>query len=65
VGTRIFHTRATVLQIIRILMKKKPKKKELKKTKEIKEKEQETSVDKPFDFGGLPDRNLKKNLGCG
>ena len=19
----------------------------------------------PFDFGGLPDRNLKKNLGCG
>ena len=21
--------------------------------------------DDPFDFGGLPDRNLKKNLGCG
>jgi hypothetical protein len=21
--------------------------------------------EKPFDFGGLPDRNLKKNLGCG
>jgi hypothetical protein len=21
--------------------------------------------DKPFDFGGLPDRDLKKNLGCG
>lgn len=20
---------------------------------------------KPFDFGGLPDRDLKKNLGCG
>lgn len=20
---------------------------------------------KPFDFGGLPNRNLKKNLGCG
>jgi hypothetical protein len=19
----------------------------------------------PFDYGGLPDRNLKKNLGCG
>ena len=19
----------------------------------------------PFDFGGMPDRNLKKNLGCG
>ena len=64
-GTRIFHTRATVLQIIRILMKKKPKKKEIKKTKEVKEKEQETGAEKPFDFGGLPDRNLKKNLGCG
>ena len=23
------------------------------------------SESKPFDFGGLPDRNLKKNLGCG
>ena len=21
--------------------------------------------DKPFDFGGIPDRDLKKNLGCG
>jgi len=21
--------------------------------------------DSPFDFGGLPTRNLKKNLGCG
>lgn len=21
--------------------------------------------DERFDFGGLPDRNLKKNLGCG
>lgn len=20
---------------------------------------------KPFDYGGLPDRDLKKNLGCG
>jgi hypothetical protein len=20
--------------------------------------------EKPFDFGGIPDRNLKKNLGC-
>jgi hypothetical protein len=24
-----------------------------------------TPESKPFDFGGLPDRNLKKNLGCG
>jgi hypothetical protein len=23
------------------------------------------SENKPFDFGGLPDRDLKKNLGCG
>jgi hypothetical protein len=21
--------------------------------------------EKPFDFGGLPNRDLKKNLGCG
>ena len=21
--------------------------------------------EKPFDFGGLPERDLKKNLGCG
>jgi hypothetical protein len=21
--------------------------------------------EKPFDFGGLPDRDFKKNLGCG
>ena len=48
-------------------MKKKPKKKEITKTKVKvdKETEQETSAEKPFDFGGLPDRNLKKNLGCG
>lgn len=25
----------------------------------------ETESKKPFDFGGLPERNLKKNLGCG
>ncbi|HRI78347.1 MAG TPA: hypothetical protein PLR06_02330 [Cyclobacteriaceae bacterium] len=24
----------------------------------------ETNDGKAFDFGGLPDRNLKKNLGC-
>jgi hypothetical protein len=21
--------------------------------------------EKPFDFGGIPDRDIKKNLGCG
>lgn len=29
------------------------------------QKEQFTAEEKPFDFGGIPDRNLKKNLGCG
>ena len=24
-----------------------------------------TIEEKPFDFGGLPERNLKKGLGCG
>lgn len=27
--------------------------------------DQRAEEEKPFDFGGLPDRNLKKNLGCG
>ena len=26
---------------------------------------QQYHEEKPFDFGGIPDRNLKKNLGCG
>lgn len=25
----------------------------------------EEGTDNPFDFGGLPQRDLKKNLGCG
>jgi len=25
----------------------------------------EQDPEKPFDFGGIPDRDLKKNLGCG
>jgi hypothetical protein len=25
----------------------------------------EDAEEKPFDFGGLPSRDLKKNLGCG
>jgi len=42
-----------------------------KAPKKAKEKEKKTSQvieqdkDQTFDFGGLPDRNLKKNLGCG
>jgi hypothetical protein len=27
--------------------------------------EPESGSENPFDFGGLPQRNLKKNLGCG
>jgi len=38
----------------------KPKAKE-KKQPPVKEAEKDES----FDFGGIPDRNLKKNLGCG
>lgn len=50
-------------------------KKKKSKTKKLKEEplkpapERNALVDadeeKPFDFGGLPDRDLKKNLGCG
>lgn len=47
-------------------MKKKVPKNEKTKTAEKKQPpEQEAEKDKAFDFGGLPDRNLKKNLGCG
>lgn len=44
------------------------KKKEGKKAKDKSKKqppEQEADKDHGFDFGGLPERNLKKNLGCG
>ncbi|MEI9919215.1 MAG: hypothetical protein WDO14_10505 [Bacteroidota bacterium] len=49
-------------------MKKKGKQKAarkkivLEKPKEI---PQQNDDEKPFDFGGIPDRDLKKNLGCG
>jgi hypothetical protein len=32
---------------------------------ETKKAEQPEDEEKPFDFGGLPNRDLKKNLGCG
>ena len=44
------------------------KKKALKKSKTEVKKEvpkEEPEKDERFDFGGLPHRNLKKNLGCG
>jgi hypothetical protein len=47
------------------MSKKKPetpkKEKEVKKVPPSTKEEQE----KPFDFGGLPQRDLKKSLGCG
>lgn len=49
-------------------MKKKSKeKKGVKKIVLDKSKETPPRVDdeKPFDFGGIPERDLKKNLGCG
>jgi hypothetical protein len=44
--------------------KKKVKKKETAKEKKITP-PPPSEKDEKFDFGGLPDRNLKKNLGCG
>lgn len=51
-------------------MKRTTKKKAKKEGKEPNKAEpsepaQNAGDDKLFDFGGLPDRNLKKNLGCG
>jgi hypothetical protein len=53
-------------------MNRTTKKKAKKADKEQKKVEPEplaptpaTEEDKPFDFGGLPNRDLKKNLGCG
>lgn len=44
--------------------KKKAPKKAKDKEKKISPTE-EPKKDETFDFGGLPDRSLKKNLGCG
>ena len=44
------------------------KKKKLAKAKpkgKKTEEEKELPDEKPFDFGGLPNRDLKKNMGCG
>lgn len=32
---------------------------------EVKAAENQSATEGTFDFGGLPERNLKKNLGCG
>jgi hypothetical protein len=44
--------------------KKEPKKKKPEKAK-TQPSEPQDEQEKPFDFGGLPQRDLKKNLGCG
>ncbi|HEY8936220.1 MAG TPA: hypothetical protein VIM65_13400 [Cyclobacteriaceae bacterium] len=47
-------------------MKKRIPKKEKSKTNEKQQPSKENEEQKkPFDFGGLPQRDLKKNLGCG
>jgi hypothetical protein len=54
-----------------IAMSKKHKSKEKRGKKEsLKAEAKKNSLtvaeeEKPFDFGGLPNRDLKKNLGCG
>jgi hypothetical protein len=46
--------------------KRRAKKAEPKKEQDNKPvKSEPIDDDKPFDFGGLPNRDLKKNLGCG
>jgi hypothetical protein len=47
--------------------KKKPSKKDeqVPKTAPRQEEPAVKEEEKPFDFGGLPQRDLKKNLGCG
>jgi hypothetical protein len=46
------------------MKKKLPAKKDKKIKKSSPEKKEENTTD-AFDFGGLPRRDLKKNLGCG
>jgi hypothetical protein len=47
-------------------MKKKVEaKKKVKKSVKIEESKSVTPKEERFDFGGLPEINLKKNLGCG
>ena len=55
-----------MLRRVALGMKKKVSKKETVKAVEKKQPpKQEAEKDDAFNFGGLPDRDLKKNLGCG
>lgn len=44
---------------------KKTTKKSKPKVVSTQQKEADKAEEKPFDFGGIPERDLKKNLGCG
>lgn len=44
---------------------KKPKPKKAKEKPKEESKPTQVENEKPFDFGGIPERDLKKNLGCG
>jgi hypothetical protein len=44
---------------------RKSRKKQSANAKVLKSTEHVNQEDKPFDLGGLPERDLKKNLGCG
>jgi len=50
---------------IRLMKKKVELKKKYKKVEKVELGKPTASKDDRFDFGGLPEINLKKNLGCG
>lgn len=50
---------------IRLMKKKTKPKKKVKPIPASNENKPATGKDERFDFGGLPEINLKKNLGCG
>jgi hypothetical protein len=66
-GKSVFFLRINFVQV----MKKKKKDKQLAKRDtrpKVSVAAPEITADdgqKPFDYGGIPDRDLKKNLGCG
>jgi len=46
-------------------LKKKSKSAKAKPEEKKQPPKEEAEKNPDFDFGGIPDRNLKKNLGCG
>jgi len=53
------------LSIVKPKKEKPAKEKKGKKPDPAKKSTASEPEEKPFDFGGLPARDLKKNLGCG